>query len=106
MNLYSATTRQFLRESIGETEPVFGSHPIKAYRNIGRYHHFFPHFLDERNKKLTRERSHFARYADDFIILVKSKAIGNKVKVAIPHFISKPFKLIVNEKNLKRKYGY
>jgi len=53
--------------------------------------------LDELDKKLTRERLHFARYADDIIILVKSKHIGNKVKVAISRYISKRLKLIVNE---------
>ena len=53
--------------------------------------------LDELDKKLTRERLHFARYADDIIILVKSRHIGNKVKVAISSYISKHLKLIVNE---------
>jgi len=53
--------------------------------------------LDELDKKLTRERLHFARYADDIIILVKSKHIGNKVKIAISRYISKRLKLIVNE---------
>lgn len=53
--------------------------------------------LDELDKKLTRERLYFARYADDIIILVKSKYIGNKVKIAISRYISKRLKLIVNE---------
>ena len=53
--------------------------------------------LDELDKKLTRERLYFARYADDIIILVKSKHIGNKVKIAISRYISKRLKLIVNE---------
>jgi len=53
--------------------------------------------LDELDKKLTRERLHFARYADDIIILVKSKPIGNKVKEDITHYITKRLKLIVNE---------
>ena len=54
--------------------------------------------LDELDKKLTRERLHFARYEDDIIILVKPKFIGNKVKVAISHYIRKCLKLIVSEK--------
>ncbi len=53
--------------------------------------------LDELDKKLTRERLPFARYADDIIILVKSKHIGNRVKVEISRYISKRLKLIVNE---------
>jgi RNA-directed DNA polymerase len=53
--------------------------------------------LDELDKKLTRERLPFARYADDIIILVKSKHTGNKVKADISHYISKRLKLIVNE---------
>jgi RNA-directed DNA polymerase len=53
--------------------------------------------LDELDKKLTREGLHFARYADDIIILVKSKHIGNRVKADISTFISKRLKLIVNE---------
>ncbi|MEH6453559.1 MAG: reverse transcriptase domain-containing protein, partial [Psychromonas sp.] len=43
--------------------------------------------LDELDKKLTRERLYFARYADDIIILVKSKYIGNKVKIAISRYL-------------------
>ena len=46
---------------------------------------------------LTRERLYFARYADDIIILVKSKSIGNKVKTEVSRYISKRLKLIVNE---------
>jgi len=42
--------------------------------------------LDELDKKLTRERVYFARYADDIIILVKSKHIGNKLKVSRLYF--------------------
>jgi RNA-directed DNA polymerase len=53
--------------------------------------------LDELDKKLTRERLHFARYADDIIILVKPQHIGNKVKVDVSRYISKRLKLIVNE---------
>jgi RNA-directed DNA polymerase len=53
--------------------------------------------FDELDKKLTRERLYFARYADDIIILVKSKHIGNQVKIAISRYISKRLKLIVNE---------
>ncbi|WP_332870287.1 reverse transcriptase domain-containing protein, partial [Psychromonas sp. Urea-02u-13] len=53
--------------------------------------------LDELDKKLTRERLYFARYADDIIILVKSQHIGNKVKTGISQYISQRLKLIVNE---------
>jgi RNA-directed DNA polymerase len=53
--------------------------------------------LDELDKKLTRERLHFARYADDIIILVKPQHIDNKVKVDVSRYISKRLKLIVNE---------
>ncbi len=54
--------------------------------------------LDELDQKLTREGLHFARYADDIIIVVKSHAIGKTVKEKITNYISKRLKLIVNEK--------
>jgi RNA-directed DNA polymerase len=53
--------------------------------------------LDELDKKLTRERLYFARYAVDITILVKSQHIGNKVKIEISRYIRKRLKLIINE---------
>ena len=49
------------------------------------------------DQKLAREGLHFARYADDIIIVVKSTSIGKIVKERITNYISKRLKLIVNE---------
>ncbi|WP_231665496.1 group II intron reverse transcriptase/maturase [Pseudoalteromonas sp. '520P1 No. 423'] len=53
--------------------------------------------LDELDKKLSNEQLKFARYADDIIILVKTKSKGTQVKKDISHYITKRLKLIVNE---------
>ena len=53
--------------------------------------------LDKLDTKLTNKGLHFARYADDIIILVKSKTVGKQVKAEVSHFISKRLKLIINE---------
>ena len=53
--------------------------------------------LDELDKTLTYRRLKFARYADDIIILVKTKGQGIAVKRDITAFITKRLKLRVNE---------
>jgi len=89
---------RFLRAGIAEAETGLWFPSDKGVPQGGPLSPLLSNIiLDELDKKLTRERLHFARYADDIIILVKSKFIGNKVKVAISHYISKRLKLIVNE---------
>ena len=89
---------RYLRAGIAETETGLWFPSDKGVPQGGPLSPLLSNIiLDELDKKLTRERLHFARYADDIIILVKSKHIGNKVKVEISRYISKRLKLIVNE---------
>ncbi|MGK6810858.1 group II intron maturase-specific domain-containing protein [Klebsiella pneumoniae] len=53
--------------------------------------------LDELDKKLTYKHLKFARYADDIIILVKTKSEGLIIQREITAFITKRLKLKVNE---------
>ncbi|EBL8625734.1 group II intron reverse transcriptase/maturase, partial [Salmonella enterica] len=53
--------------------------------------------LDSLDKELESRGHHFARYADDFIILVKSQRAGERVLKSITHYLGTKLKLIVNE---------
>ena len=89
---------RYLRAGIAETETGLWFPSDKGVPQGGPLSPLLSNILlDELDKKLTRERLPFARYADDIIILVKSKHIGNRVKVDISRYISKRLKLIVNE---------
>ena len=52
--------------------------------------------LDPLDKELEHRGHKFARYADDFTILVKSKRAGERVLHSISRFIEKRLKLVVN----------
>lgn len=52
--------------------------------------------LDLLDKELERRQHKFARYADDFIILVKSKRAGDRAFASITRFIESKLKLKVN----------
>lgn len=52
--------------------------------------------LDPLDKELEKRGHKFARYADDFMILVKSKAAGERVLRSITKYLEKRLKLIVN----------
>ena len=52
--------------------------------------------LDKLDKELERRGHKFARYADDFIILVKSERAGKRVLASITSFVEKKLKLKVN----------
>ena len=54
--------------------------------------------LDELDETLVKRGHHFARYADDFTILVKSKRAGERVLASMSLFIQQTLKLVVNEK--------
>lgn len=54
--------------------------------------------LDSLDKELEHRKHYFARYADDFIILVKSKRAGTRVLFSITRYLEKHLKLIVNTK--------
>jgi RNA-directed DNA polymerase len=53
--------------------------------------------LDDLDKELGRRGHRFVRYADDFIILVKSQSAGVRVMASVKHFIERKLKLKVNE---------
>lgn len=52
--------------------------------------------LDELDKELESRGHHFARYADDFMILVKSKRAGDRVMSSVTRFLNRRLKLTVN----------
>jgi RNA-directed DNA polymerase len=53
--------------------------------------------LDDLDKELERRGHRFVRYADDFIILVKSQRAAERVMGSIKRFIERKLKLKVNE---------
>ncbi|WP_114326957.1 group II intron reverse transcriptase/maturase [Candidatus Colwellia aromaticivorans] len=53
--------------------------------------------LDNLDKELESRGHQFARYADDFIILVKSKRAGKRVLTSITRYLATKLKLVVNE---------
>src|SRR5512134_2447012 len=57
--------------------------------------------LDELDRELERRGLRFARYADDLIILVKSRRAGQRVKRSVTAFLARRLKLPVNEHKSK-----
>jgi len=53
--------------------------------------------LDDLDKELEKRKHRFARYADDFMILVKSQRAGKRVMQSIKRFLERRLKLTVNE---------
>lgn len=53
--------------------------------------------LDELDKQLEKRGLHFARYADDCVIYVRSKRAGDRVMKSVTRFITNKLKLKVNE---------
>ncbi|MBN1548502.1 MAG: group II intron reverse transcriptase/maturase, partial [Syntrophaceae bacterium] len=53
--------------------------------------------LDDLDKELERRGHRFVRYADDFIIFVKSQRAGERVMHSIKRFLDRKLKLAVNE---------
>jgi RNA-directed DNA polymerase len=54
--------------------------------------------LDDLDKELEKRGHCFARYADDFIIMVKSRSSGERVMRSVQRFLERKLKLEVNEK--------
>jgi RNA-directed DNA polymerase len=52
--------------------------------------------LDDLDKELEKRGHRFARYADDLIIVVKSKRAGNRVMASISRFLERVLKVKVN----------
>jgi RNA-directed DNA polymerase len=57
--------------------------------------------LDDLDKELESRGHRFVRYADDFIILVKSMCAGERVIVSIQNFLERRLKLKVNQDKSK-----
>ena len=53
--------------------------------------------LDDLDRELERRGHRFVRYADDFIILVKSQRAGERVMASVQHFLEQKLKLKVNQ---------
>ncbi|WP_339217910.1 group II intron reverse transcriptase/maturase [Ornithinibacillus sp. FSL M8-0202] len=58
-------------------------------------------YLHELDKELEKRGHRFVRYADDFVIYVKSKRAGERVMKSVTRFIEKDLKLIVNMEKSK-----
>lgn len=58
-------------------------------------------YLHELDKELDKRGHKFVRYADDFVIYVKSKRAGERVMKSVTQFIEKDHKLIVNQDKSK-----
>jgi len=57
--------------------------------------------LDDLDKELEQRNHRFARYADDFVILVKSKRAGERVMASITRFLENKLKLTINQDKSK-----
>lgn len=57
--------------------------------------------LDDLDKELEKRGHCFARYADDFTILVKSRRAGERVMAGISRFLERKLKLTVNREKSK-----
>ena len=53
-------------------------------------------YLHEMDKELEKRGHHFVRYADDFVIYVRTKRAGERVLESVSRFIERDLKLIVN----------
>ncbi len=58
-------------------------------------------YLHELDKEIIHRGHRYIRYADDFVIYVKTKRAGERVLQSITHYIEKELKLIVNTKKSK-----
>jgi len=54
--------------------------------------------LDDLDKELEKRGHRLVRYADDFVILVKSQSAAERVKAGIQRFLERKLKLKINEK--------
>jgi RNA-directed DNA polymerase len=57
--------------------------------------------LDDFDKELERRGHRFARYADDFVILVKSKRAAERVFASVSRFLERKLKLVINQEKSK-----
>ena len=62
--------------------------------------------LDELDKELEGRSHCFARYADDFVILVKSRRAGERVMASVSRFLEKKLKLKLKVNQEKSKVAH
>ncbi|MDT0964579.1 reverse transcriptase domain-containing protein, partial [Staphylococcus pseudintermedius] len=53
------------------------------------------------DKELEKRGHRFVRYADDFVIFVRTKRAGERVMMSVTKFIEKQLKFVVNEEKSK-----
>lgn len=53
--------------------------------------------LDDFDKELERRRLKFVRYADDFVILVRSERSADRVFASVQRYLTQRLKLVMNE---------
>lgn len=58
-------------------------------------------YLNKLDRELEKRGHHFIRYADDFVIYVKSKRAGERVMESVSKFIEQDLQLIINQKKSK-----
>lgn len=58
-------------------------------------------YLNKLDRELEKREHRFIRYADDFVIYVKSKRAGERVMESITNFIENDLALIINQKKSK-----
>jgi RNA-directed DNA polymerase len=58
-------------------------------------------YLNKLDRELEKRKHRFIRYADDFVIYVKSKRAGERVMESVTHFIEKDLQLFINQKKSK-----
>jgi RNA-directed DNA polymerase len=57
--------------------------------------------LDDLDKELERRGHRFARYADDFVVMVKSRRAGERMMASITRFLENRLRLKVNQEKSK-----
>lgn len=57
--------------------------------------------LDDLDRELAKRGHRFARYADDFVILVKSRRAGERVMASVCRFLERSLKLTINREKSK-----
>lgn len=58
-------------------------------------------YLNKLDRELEKRGHRFIRYADDFVIYVKSKRTGERVMESVTQYIEKDLRLIINQKKSK-----
>jgi RNA-directed DNA polymerase len=57
--------------------------------------------LDDLDKELERRQLRFTRYADDFVVMVRSDEAGHRVKASVTRWLRRQLRLEVNESKSK-----